>query len=203
MGLCSSPKVGLVVTFHGNVPDLPSNVDNPVAQKLLIKQLERYDIQVVATSNGEEAVAGMSSACTPEMKSHCCVQSGNHMFLVTLVLPYLTIVCIDVLYTFLDTKSSADMPICDGVEACKRIRVLENKRNNDIILPSKCDRVTQQTLTLMVFLSYRSECRLPRFDKAAVSQRGYEFVPEQAFEERFVSIMPCLCPMFDTEPPCR
>ncbi|KAI0090021.1 histidine kinase [Irpex rosettiformis] len=32
--------------------------DNPVAQKLLIKQLERFDLQVTATSNGEEALKG-------------------------------------------------------------------------------------------------------------------------------------------------
>lgn len=32
--------------------------DNPVAQNLLIKQLERFDLHVVATSNGEEALAG-------------------------------------------------------------------------------------------------------------------------------------------------
>jgi len=32
--------------------------DNPVAQKLLIKQLQRFDLNVVATSNGEEAIAG-------------------------------------------------------------------------------------------------------------------------------------------------
>ena len=32
--------------------------DNPVAQKLLVKQLERYDLTVVATSNGEEALSG-------------------------------------------------------------------------------------------------------------------------------------------------
>ncbi|KAI9509850.1 hypothetical protein F5148DRAFT_1275037 [Russula earlei] len=30
--------------------------DNPVAQKLLVKQLQRYDLNVVATSNGEEAI---------------------------------------------------------------------------------------------------------------------------------------------------
>lgn len=38
--------------------DVPA--DNPVAQKLLMKQLERYELNVVATSNGEEAIAGMS-----------------------------------------------------------------------------------------------------------------------------------------------
>ena len=30
-----------------------------------------------------------------------------------------------------------DMPICDGVDACKRIRVLENKRRVRTVLPSK------------------------------------------------------------------
>lgn len=34
--------------------------DNPIAQNLLVKQLERYDLRVTATNNGEEAIAGMS-----------------------------------------------------------------------------------------------------------------------------------------------
>jgi hypothetical protein len=33
-------------------------LDNPIAQNLLVKQLERYQLKVTATSNGEEAVAG-------------------------------------------------------------------------------------------------------------------------------------------------
>lgn len=33
-------------------------IDNPIAQNLLIKQLERYQLKVTATSNGEEAIAG-------------------------------------------------------------------------------------------------------------------------------------------------
>lgn len=37
--------------------------DNPVAQKLLIAQLQRYQINVVATSNGEEAIAGKLNHC--------------------------------------------------------------------------------------------------------------------------------------------
>ena len=32
--------------------------DNPVAQKLLVRQLQRYNLNVIATSNGEEAIAG-------------------------------------------------------------------------------------------------------------------------------------------------
>lgn len=58
-------------TLYGNVliaegtsqsccpgPLLTFGVDNPVAQKLLIKQLERFDLNVIATFNGEEAIAG-------------------------------------------------------------------------------------------------------------------------------------------------
>ena len=33
--------------------------DNPIAQSLLVKQLQRYNLTVVATSNGEEAINGM------------------------------------------------------------------------------------------------------------------------------------------------
>lgn len=30
-----------------------------------------------------------------------------------------------------------DMPICDGVEASKRLRIMENKRRVPMVLPSK------------------------------------------------------------------
>jgi DNA-binding response OmpR family regulator len=33
--------------------------DNPIAQNLLVKQLERHQLNVTATSNGEEALAGL------------------------------------------------------------------------------------------------------------------------------------------------
>jgi CheY-like chemotaxis protein len=33
--------------------------DNPIAQSLLVKQLERYNLNVTATNNGEEAIAGL------------------------------------------------------------------------------------------------------------------------------------------------
>lgn len=35
-----------------------SSIDNPIAQNLLVKQLERYQLNVTATSNGNEAIAG-------------------------------------------------------------------------------------------------------------------------------------------------
>ncbi|KAI0809255.1 histidine kinase [Irpex lacteus] len=90
--------------------------DNPVAQKLLIKQLERFDLHVIATSNGEEALA--------EWESH---EPG-----------YFSAALFD-----------HHMPICDGVEACKRLRILENKRRAPILLPivalsADCQESTKQ-----------------------------------------------------------
>ncbi|TCD66765.1 hypothetical protein EIP91_000956 [Steccherinum ochraceum] len=90
--------------------------DNPVAQNLLIKQLERFDLHVIATSNGEEALA--------EWEAH---DPG-----------YFSVALFD-----------HHMPICDGVEACKRLRVLENKRRVPKTLPivalsADCQESTKQ-----------------------------------------------------------
>ncbi|GBE78499.1 histidine kinase [Sparassis crispa] len=90
--------------------------DNPVAQKLLVKQLERYDLNVVATSNGEEAIA--------EWESH---EPGH----------------------FSAALFDHHMPICDGVEACKRVRVLESRRKVTTLLPiialsADCQESTKQ-----------------------------------------------------------
>ncbi|KAA1468392.1 histidine kinase [Dentipellis sp. KUC8613] len=76
--------------------------DNPVAQKLLVKQLERFDLNVVATSNGEEAIR--------EWESH---EPG-----------YFSVALFD-----------HHMPICDGVEAVKRLRRLEERRKVSEFLP--------------------------------------------------------------------
>jgi CheY-like chemotaxis protein len=44
-------------TFEGrDIQILNDSIDNSVAQNLLIKQLEKYQLTVTATSNGEEAV---------------------------------------------------------------------------------------------------------------------------------------------------
>ncbi|KAK7694196.1 hypothetical protein QCA50_001376 [Cerrena zonata] len=90
--------------------------DNPVAQNLIIKQLERYDLKVVATSNGEEALA--------EWEAH---EPG-----------YFSVALFD-----------HHMPICDGVEASKRLRVLEGKRKVKTLLPivalsADCQESTKQ-----------------------------------------------------------
>ncbi|KAI0666240.1 histidine kinase [Trametes maxima] len=100
-------------TLYGNV--LVAE-DNPVAQKLLVKQLERYELNVTATSNGEEALA--------EWERH---EPG-----------YFSVALFD-----------HHMPICDGVEACKRLRIMEGKRKVPILLPivalsADCQESTKQ-----------------------------------------------------------
>ncbi|KAF8746288.1 hypothetical protein AX14_000082 [Amanita brunnescens Koide BX004] len=90
--------------------------DNPLAQNVLIKQLERYNLAVTATSNGEEAIA--------EWEAH---EPG-----------YFSVALFD-----------HHMPICDGVEAAKRLRLLESKRKYSIILPiialsADCQESTKQ-----------------------------------------------------------
>lgn len=44
--------------------------DNPVAQKLLVRQLQRLDLNVVATSNGEEAIEGKLLLLNGPHQSH-------------------------------------------------------------------------------------------------------------------------------------
>ncbi|KAF8912937.1 dual-domain HisK/Mak2 protein kinase [Gymnopilus junonius] len=86
-------------TLYGNVLIAE---DNPIAQNLLIKQLQRFNLNVVATSNGEEAIT--------EWAAH-----PPGFFSVALF--------------------DHHMPICDGVEAAKRLRDLERKLNAPVMLP--------------------------------------------------------------------
>ncbi|KAF8272384.1 histidine kinase [Lactarius quietus] len=94
--------------------------DNPVAQKLLVKQLQRYDLNVVATSNGEEAIT--------EWERH---EPG-----------YFSLAMFD-----------HHMPICDGVEAAKRLRSLENRRKVPELLPVVALSADCQDSTKMLCLS--------------------------------------------------
>ncbi|KAI0307475.1 histidine kinase [Multifurca ochricompacta] len=94
--------------------------DNPVAQKLLVKQLQRYDLNVIATSNGEEAIA--------EWERH---EPG-----------YFSLAMFD-----------HHMPICDGVEAAKRLRLLENRRKVSEFLPVIALSADCQESTKMLCLS--------------------------------------------------
>jgi len=86
-------------TLYGNVLIAE---DNPIAQQLLVKQLERYHLTVTATSNGSEAVAEWEAR---EPGFYSVALFDHHM------------------------------PICDGVEAAKRIRSLEMKRKTSARLP--------------------------------------------------------------------
>ncbi|CAA7259981.1 unnamed protein product [Cyclocybe aegerita] len=86
-------------TLQGNVLIAE---DNPIAQNLLVKQLQRYNLSVHPTSNGEEAIA--------EWEAH---EPG-----------FFSVALFD-----------HHMPICDGVEAAKRLRLLESKRKCTILLP--------------------------------------------------------------------
>lgn len=76
--------------------------DNPIAQSLLVKQLERYNLNVTATNNGEEAIAAWEA----HNPGYFSVALFDH-----------------------------HMPICDGVEAAKRLRSLEAKCKTPYTLP--------------------------------------------------------------------
>ncbi|KAH9964567.1 hypothetical protein BC827DRAFT_1265837 [Russula dissimulans] len=94
--------------------------DNPVAQKLLVKQLQRYNLNVVATSNGEEAITEWERR-----------EPG-----------YFSLAMFD-----------HHMPICDGVEAAKRLRSLENRRKVSEFLPVVALSADCQESTKMLCLS--------------------------------------------------
>ncbi|KAF7319894.1 Histidine kinase [Mycena kentingensis (nom. inval.)] len=90
--------------------------DNKIAQDLLVKQLQKHDLKVVATSDGNEALA--------EWQKH---EPG-----------YFSVALFD-----------HHMPVCDGVEAAKRLRHLEQKRKAPISLPiialsADCQESTKQ-----------------------------------------------------------
>ncbi|KAJ7226000.1 dual-domain HisK/Mak2 protein kinase [Mycena pura] len=76
--------------------------DNKIAQDLLVKQLQKQDLNVVATFDGNEALT--------EWQKH---EPG-----------YFTVALFD-----------HHMPVCDGVEATKRLRHLEQKRKAPVALP--------------------------------------------------------------------
>nr|GAT57553.1 histidine kinase [Mycena chlorophos] len=90
--------------------------DNKIAQDLLVKQLQKQDLNVVATSDGNEALA--------EWQKH---EPG-----------YFSVALFD-----------HHMPVCDGVEATKRLRHLEQKRKVPVSLPvialsADCQESTKQ-----------------------------------------------------------
>ncbi|KAI0271645.1 histidine kinase [Gloeopeniophorella convolvens] len=110
--------------------------DNPVAQKLLVKQLQRFDLNVVTTSNGEEAVTGKWSVYLVPSLLMSYAEWERHE-------PgYFSLAMFD-----------HHMPICDGVEAAKRIRSLEDRRKLSEILPIVALSADCQDSTKMLCLS--------------------------------------------------
>ncbi|KAF5355680.1 hypothetical protein D9756_004007 [Leucocoprinus leucothites] len=135
-------------TLYGNVLIAE---DNPIAQNLLVKQLERYDLKVTATSNGEEAISG-----------GCLILNTSPILAAEPLLEewekhgpgYFSLALFDHRKPVHDKFSpllslSVDMPVCDGVEAAKRLRLLESKRKAPILLPvvalsADCQEATKQ-----------------------------------------------------------
>jgi CheY-like chemotaxis protein len=53
-----------------------------------------------------------------------------------------------------------DMPVCDGVEAAKRIRLLENKRKVPTLLPSKgLSQYPFLSLIICVVVALSADCQ--------------------------------------------
>ena len=127
--------------------------DNPVARKLLKAQLERVKLQVETTTNGEEAIAAREKYGP----GHFQAAMFDHR---TFDGPP---TC---LFFVQGSFDLSDMPVCDGVQAARRIRVLEAERGYDPILPSK--HVTDVHPHVLYSPSYRTERGLSRVHEAAV-----------------------------------
>jgi CheY-like chemotaxis protein len=113
--------------------------DNAVAQRLLVKQLERVGLKVTATSNGQEAIdracGALAALCGWGLMR---AQNGRRIRLASSRSRYSTIVRRPTHFPTLGTDGATlpDMPICDGVEAARRIRQAEEQRAVHTSLPS-------------------------------------------------------------------
>lgn len=159
-------------------------LDNPIAQGLLVKQLERYQLNVTATGNGDEALAGECSynigfLCSSTAHALCRMGVAR-TWLFQRCAVWSPRVCIPILYIVnTDTGTWLDMPICDGVEAAKRIRVMENKRKTSTTLPSEHSHLNQSLCVLnshMNFFSCCPKCWLPRIHQTIMFKRWDEHV---------------------------
>jgi len=130
-------------TLFGNVLIAEDNV---IAQKLLVKQLERYQLNITATSNGNEAVL--------EWEQHEPGYFGIALF-------------------------DHHMPICDGIEAAKRIRLAESRRKTPIRLPivalsADCQESTKQ-LCLSAGMNAFLSKPLRKDDLLGLLQNNFDF----------------------------
>lgn len=114
--------------------------DNQVARQLLIKQLERFQLQVVATTNGQEALDGMffwSALYSASFRVDLFTEWSSHPPGYFSLAMFDHRVCIDLACWIIPLTFPIDMPVCDGVEAAKRLRVMEAEANVATHLPSK------------------------------------------------------------------
>ncbi|KAJ3575904.1 hypothetical protein NP233_g779 [Leucocoprinus birnbaumii] len=112
--------------------------DNPIAQNLLVKQLERCDLKVTATNNGEEAI----SEWEKHGPGYFSLALFDHRERARIRVPVSG-------HLAISSTIPVDMPVCDGVEATKRLRLLENKRKSSVLLPvvalsADCQEATKQ-----------------------------------------------------------
>ena len=147
--------------------DLPlaaTRPDNPIARRLLKTQLERVSLQVETTTNGEEAIAAWEMHGPGYFRAAMFDHRRPDGPLILIVQ---------------SSSDPLDMPVCDGVDAARRIRALEVERGHDIILPSKPVAVTFSWVSCSrhPFSSHCVECGLPRIHEAAVFERGDGCLP--------------------------
>lgn len=86
--------------------------DNPIAQNLLVKQLQRYQLNVVATNNGEEALEGKPIRKVLRASLTPLKQNGNHTIQVTSALHYLTTVSFLTYFTDASINKVFHLQIC-------------------------------------------------------------------------------------------
>lgn len=76
------------------------------------------------------------------------------------------------------------MPICDGVEAAKRLRIKETKRKSSVILPSETTFLIRTLAQVLKYSSSRcSQRRLSRIDQTALPKCWNERILQQTSEK--------------------
>ena len=103
-------------------------------------------LQVEATTNGAEAIAAWEKYGPGHFHAAMFDHRTTYGYLTLFVS---------------NSLGFLDMPICDGVEASRRIRALEAERGNDIRLPSELVVFLWRWRSYSPFCSHRLERRLP------------------------------------------
>lgn len=77
------------------------------------------------------------------------------------------------------------MPVCDGVEAAKRLRLIENKRKSSTILPSQFPwtSIWGHIYSLPFLISCSPQRRLPGIYETALFKRWNECLFQQTSQK--------------------